>query len=227
MKQIDDQLITLVVLVICIIICFKTRGTIMCTIIGSIIMSIIYKNKHNKLESIINLPSLLKNKIKKIDTKTNKIKIPDVVPPKEKFYINNNSIKMVPDYDYENEIETEMHIELIKTRIRDEFIKKEVKKSQEEHIKPIIKSVSIKEPIKEFPTEPIKEEFMTREDVSTMCLSDSVIDGDEQIAYSGIHRNEPTRVIAGMGRAYQNLSRYVLEEIQEVEGKEWWGNNDY
>ena len=62
---------------------------------------------------------------------------------------------------------------------------------------------------------------------SSTTLTDSVIDGDEHIAYHSIHRNEPTRVIIGMGNIYHNLGRYIQEEINEEEGREWWGNNDY
>jgi hypothetical protein len=58
-------------------------------------------------------------------------------------------------------------------------------------------------------------------------LTDDIIDGDESIAYNSIHRNEPTRVINGMQNAYNNLNKYVREEVDKEETREWWGNNDY
>lgn len=207
MLHIDNQVITLVVLILCIVICFKTSSTILCTVIGSVLVSLIYKNKHSKYESIINFPSLLK---KSINT-PNKLKINEHGKSREKFLVDDDSIRMMDEHEVEKVIETEMEIELNSNKIKEEVLEKqEVLENQE-----VKKQVVIKEP------------FITKEDVPDICLGDDVIDGDERIAYNNIHRNEPTRVIIGMGKAYQNLSRYVREEVEEIEGKEWWGNNDY
>lgn len=198
MLMIDNQVITLVVLILCIIICFKTSSTVLCTIIGSVLVSCLYKNgQNNRIESIINFPSLIKQQ-----PKTNKLKVTELVKQKDKFYINNDGITLLDQQDIENELETDMEIELNKNK----------NKNVDNTIK--IEENNI-------------EKFITKEDVPNICLNDNIIDGDERIAYNSIHRNEPTRVIIGMGKAYQNLGRYVREEVEEVEGKEWWGNNEY
>lgn len=217
MLQIDNQLITLVVVIICVIICFRTSSTILCAIIGAVIMSLINSRKNG--ESLINFDSLLKG-IKKTPIPLKPIVNKE--KPREKFYVdNNNYIKILSDRELEDKIETEMNIEIGSNRIKEDILEKE---------KPFIKESIPEEfiPKESIPKESIpKELYITREDVETECATDNVIDGDESIAYNSIHRNEPTRVILGMGKAYQNLSRYVLEEVEEIEGKEWWGNNEY
>lgn len=214
MLQIDNQVITLVVLILCIVICFKTSSTVLCTIIGSVLVSCMYKNKQgNKNESIINFPSLLKI----YPEKPRKIKVTETEKQKDKFHIDGNSIRLLSEQEAEDEIETEMEIELNSNKIKDETLEKqELLKSKEPVIVPEVKK-----------QEETKEQFITKDDVPVICLGDNIIDGDERIAYNSIHRNEPTRVIIGMGKAYQNLSRYVKEEVEEIEGREWWGNNEY
>ena len=60
------------------------------------------------------------------------------------------------------------------------------------------------------------------------CLEKGVIDGDEEAAYLNTYRNEPTRVIYGMTRQYQNVSRYVKDEIDEFDRNAyWWGLHEY
>ena len=210
MLQIDNQVITLIVLVFCIIICFRTNSTVLCTIIGSVIVSLIYKGS-DRQESVVNLPAFIK-KIGLPNKTTKKVKVEES-PTREKFYVDNDSIRVLT----EKQIEEEMEIELKSNRIKHDTQQKKVPEIQ-------------KEPIdipKELPKELPKETYITPDDSVTECFTDTVIDGDESIAYNSIHRNEPTRVIVGMGKVYQNLSRYVLEEVQEIEGKEWWGNNEY
>lgn len=217
MLQIDNQVITLVVLGFCIIVCFRTNSTFLCTLISSILVSIMYRSKSDKQETIINLPSFIK-KIGLQKNNTNKTpKIIEESPTREKFYVNSDSIRAVS----ENEIETEMEIELKRNRIKNEieYIQKKIPKDPSMEIP--------KDVQRNTPDPPKKDTYITHDDSVTECYTDTVIDGDESIAYNSIHRNEPTRVIMGMGKAYQNLSRYVLEEVQEIEGKEWWGNNEY
>lgn len=210
MLHIDNQVITLVILILCVIICFKSNSTILCAIIGAIIMSMVQTKKTG--ESLINFNSLLKkiktplsNDIKNVEKKV-----------RENFYINNDYIKILSEKEAEDRIETEMDIEISSNKIKDIALNKERENKEKNKENIPISKESIN-----------KELYITKDDVPTNCSTDSVIDGDESIAYNSIHRNEPTRVIIGMGKAYQNLSRYVLEEVQEIEGKEWWGNNEY
>jgi hypothetical protein len=59
------------------------------------------------------------------------------------------------------------------------------------------------------------------------CNDNAFIDGDETIAYNNIVRNEPTRVIIGMTEAYKKLNKYVREEVEEAEYKDWWDDTTY
>lgn len=190
--QLDNQLITLIVIIFCVIICFRTNSTVLCTMIGSALVSLIYKNNSGN-ESIINFPMPFKKiKVKGSNQKTK---------VREQFQIDKDFIKLLDENEIENEIEMEMDIELNSNKI-----KKDVQESL------FIPNVKI-EP------KPNTEPVIIPENV---CL-----DGDERIAYNSIHRNEPTRVILGMGKAYKNLSKYVLEEVEEIESRDWWGNMDY
>lgn len=264
MLHIDDQVITLAILILSIIICFRTSSTMLCTIIGSILVSIIYKN--NKKEYNIALPSLMGYIYPSLNKKVSNsgtIKVSESKKkPKDNFSTDNcdnNIIKIEPDFDYINynnkfkdyisenirqQNNVLQHIAMQQTLLQQTIKSKKPEPEQikefEQNTKSKLKQIDISEPKSELESIDNKQKnkdnsvqeykvdgYISRSDIPSNCNSDDVIDGDERIAYSSIYRNEPTRVIMGMGKAYQNLSRYVLEEVEEIEGKEWWGNNDF
>lgn len=61
------------------------------------------------------------------------------------------------------------------------------------------------------------------------CLYDIDLQcGDEMLAYQNIIRNEPTRVIQGqIDNTRIQIKRYVAEELETTENKEWWGEYEY
>lgn len=211
MLQLDNQLVILFIFIISIILCYKSSSTFLCFVLGGILLAILYKNNQtNKSKYIPNFPLLLK----RVDTTKNyDSKLQNI------YYMDDNNIKVLSDHDVNNELETAMEIELNSAKIKNNNKNIQIN-SNEIYFNPVEDKESSKE-------ESSKENFITREDIPNICLGDNVLDGDERIAYNSIHRNEPTRVIVGMRKAYQNLNKYVLEEVQEIEGKEWWGNNDY
>lgn len=219
----DKQIIILFVLMVCIIICFKLDSLFLCILIGGLIVSIMYKDTKKNSDHLVNFPSLLKN-IEQMYS--NNVKITENnslnkdtselnVTKKDNFYIDKDKIIISND---------NMNLEkLIENTIEQHY----EEKSEEQVIEKTVEQV-VEKPIEQSVEHHNKnEKFITREDIPTYCQTDNMLDGDEKIAYNSIHRNEPTRVIYGIGRAYQNLNRYVLEEVEEIEGKEWWGNNDY
>lgn len=60
------------------------------------------------------------------------------------------------------------------------------------------------------------------------CMNNSFIDGDENIAYIQINKNEPTRVLHGMNTQYNNLHKYLFDEMEEMDkNSNWWGQHEY
>jgi hypothetical protein len=72
-----------------------------------------------------------------------------------------------------------------------------------------------------------KESLIVENTEDDYSRCDIIIDGDESMAYSNIHRNEPTRVIAGIGKKYDKMKKFLKEESEEIEKRDWWGNLEY
>lgn len=56
--------------------------------------------------------------------------------------------------------------------------------------------------------------------------NDDEIEGDERIAYQGLARNDPERVIAGTMNRRREFDPYVREELEETEDLRWWGRHE-
>lgn len=67
-------------------------------------------------------------------------------------------------------------------------------------------------------------------DAQAPCFDDEAddaeIDGDERMAYSGLSRNDPTRVVAGTMNRLEFLRPILSEEVAEMEDREWWGRGE-
>lgn len=217
MFHIDNKLIIIVIVILCVIICFRTSGSILCILLGAIL---IMDFSDNNTESNTILPSLFnrskrnKNNTNDKETDLNNIeeKVNKMIDQKDSFQSGVEMIK-VNEKKRSNitNIRNDMELEhLMLKELNNKTEKKAITITKEDPLLPQIRT---------------KETYIP-EPQSTQ-LMDTVIDGDENIAYNSIHRNEPTRVILGMGNAYYNLGRYVKEEVDEEESREWWGNNDY
>ncbi len=57
--------------------------------------------------------------------------------------------------------------------------------------------------------------------------NDDTLDGDERMVYSSLSRNDATRVDAGIMNRRKDIDRYVREEVEEAEDREWWGRHEY
>ena len=167
MLKLDSQTINLIILLLCLIICFRTKSVFACGIIVGILVS----NYYNRL-------LLSGNLYKKPKTIISSVSLNDT-PVSSPTGTNSD-----PLLDKINEIKST-------------FTNKEHNTEPE-----------IKKPC-------------------TKNCSEINVDGDEFIAYSNTHRNEPTRVINGMQNAYKNLEKYVREEVDDTEKRIWWGNADY
>ena len=82
MLRINNQLVTLVIVILCIIICFRLSSTLICTLIVSMILSIIYGKKY---EPTSGFPSVVTN--------FKKFKINEHGKIKSHFTSNPNTIK--------------------------------------------------------------------------------------------------------------------------------------
>lgn len=212
MVNIDDNVITLIIVVLCIVICFR-NSTILYSIIGGFLVTKLFNSK--KYKSFLDLSSLKKKK-EDVDNL-----IVTNVNLKESFTSGNKKNNIIPIINLEDIIETEMNIELEKNKAITKI----------ESINTSNAATSSNDTINDSTTHndltKLINDINSYNEPIEEINSDIIIDGDESIAYNSIHRNEPTRVIKGMGKAYVNLSKYVREEVEEIEGKEWWGNNDY
>lgn len=56
--------------------------------------------------------------------------------------------------------------------------------------------------------------------------NDDELDGDERINYQARSRNDPTRVIAGTMNRRCDLDKYLREEVEEEDDREWWGRHE-
>lgn len=52
-------------------------------------------------------------------------------------------------------------------------------------------------------------------------------DADRKVVTHARWRHDPYRVAAGVMRKKDQMQRYIGEELDEVEHREWWGNADY
>lgn len=57
--------------------------------------------------------------------------------------------------------------------------------------------------------------------------NDEELDGDEGMVYSGLQRNDATRVEAGTMNRRAALDKYFREEVEEAEDRQWWGASEY
>ena len=62
------------------------------------------------------------------------------------------------------------------------------------------------------------------------CVDDEAhgdeIDGDERINYQSRSRNDSTRVTAGTMNRRRDLDKYLREEVDEEDDREWWGRHE-
>ena len=56
--------------------------------------------------------------------------------------------------------------------------------------------------------------------------NDEEIDADEQNTYQVRSRNDEVRVVAGTMQRQRNVDRYLREEVEEAEDREWWGRDE-
>jgi hypothetical protein len=56
--------------------------------------------------------------------------------------------------------------------------------------------------------------------------NDDELDGDERINYQARSRNDPTRVTAGTMNRRCDLDKYLREEVEEEDNREWWGRHE-
>ena len=56
--------------------------------------------------------------------------------------------------------------------------------------------------------------------------NDEEIDADEQNTYQVRSRNDEVRVVAGTMQRQRNVDRYLREEVEEAEDREWWGREE-
>ena len=52
------------------------------------------------------------------------------------------------------------------------------------------------------------------------------LDGDERMNYQSRSRNDPIRVTAGTMNRRQDMDKYLREEVEEEEGRVWWGRHE-
>ena len=53
------------------------------------------------------------------------------------------------------------------------------------------------------------------------------IDYDESNAFQGLARNDPLRPTIGIIDRGSMMDDFLREELEDAEGKEWWGNGEY
>ena len=56
--------------------------------------------------------------------------------------------------------------------------------------------------------------------------NDDEIEGDERMAYQGLARNDPERVIAGIMNRRREFDPYIREELQNEQDRPWWGRHE-
>lgn len=56
--------------------------------------------------------------------------------------------------------------------------------------------------------------------------NDDEIDGDERMANQGAARNDATRVTAGTISRLKDMKKYLEEEVEIAEEREWWGRHE-
>ncbi len=56
--------------------------------------------------------------------------------------------------------------------------------------------------------------------------NDDEIEGDERMAYQGLARNDPERVIAGIMNRRREFDPYIREELLSEENRPWWGRHE-
>lgn len=56
--------------------------------------------------------------------------------------------------------------------------------------------------------------------------NDDELDGDERINYQARSRNDPMRVTAGTMNRRCDLDKYLREEVEEEDDREWWGRHE-
>ena len=59
-----------------------------------------------------------------------------------------------------------------------------------------------------------------------MESNDGEIDGDENMVNLSVLRNDPTRVISGTMNRRRDMDKYLREETEESENRQWWGRNE-
>ena len=56
--------------------------------------------------------------------------------------------------------------------------------------------------------------------------NDDALDGDERMNYQARSRNDPTRATAGTMNRRCDLDKYLREEVEEEDDREWWGRHE-
>lgn len=58
-------------------------------------------------------------------------------------------------------------------------------------------------------------------------LSTNALDYDESNAFQGLARNDPLRPTIGIIDRGSMMDSFLREELEDAEGKEWWGEGDW
>lgn len=56
---------------------------------------------------------------------------------------------------------------------------------------------------------------------------DDIVGGDERLVNNALGRNDPTRPQVGLLNRRRDLERNFVEELEEEEGRVWWGRSEY
>jgi hypothetical protein len=225
------NLLDIFIVIIAIILCFGDHNIFIKIIAAGIIVYYIYNTV--KVDNMLdNLPfkdiqsriisknkefkNKFKNKFTEMGVNLGDITIPSTCPA-----------TCSGGRDTSAKIEIEMEMELQKERVSGLLLELNSIKNKNKELEDEIKQLQT--------TTAVTSNFSTQRDrsttqsatQSTTQSTDIALDGDELMSHNNLSRNEPTRVIMGMTQAYQNLNKYVLEEVTEEEHREWWGENDY
>lgn len=195
----EKQLIILIVLILCMIICYKHINSIFFTLIGIYIIYYYIKQKED-------LSSYLTQKTMIVTEKKKK-------PRKVALESLHNTETIQPVYITDKFSNSNLHdIEDIGSLIPMIKLEEPEPEPEPEHTVPVTVSkspvtymggITYKNPSSEY-----------KQDIS---------DGDEFITNANITR---TKIRKNVISAYDNLSRYIKEEIDEAEKIKWWGLKD-
>jgi hypothetical protein len=133
---------------------------------------------------------------------------------------NKKSINYEENYNENNEVDNETTFDIYNKEYY-ENNKKEKLTSEDDNTEQVV-SNNVDEMFKDYLGNiNIKTKYKN-------CDYKYLIDGDEESAYLNLNRNEPTRVLHGMNNQFNNLCRYLKDEIDEYDRNgNWWGLHEY